>query len=88
MSSETSIKINLDNVKEGLELYIDSRRANSLFDKKESFSQNNEARYQLTEGCFYDYEFSETGFSFHDVGLTNFLIFFMSSTKLNILKRY
>ena len=68
MSSETSIKINLDNVKEGLELYIDSRRANSLFDKKESFSQNNEARYQLTEGCFYDYEFSETGFSFHDVG--------------------
>ena len=64
MSSETSITINLDFVQEKLQLYVDARWPDTLFDKKESAAENNEARFQLVEGCYYDYMFSDSDFLF------------------------
>ncbi|TVZ16095.1 DUF2357 domain-containing protein [Maribacter sp. MAR_2009_72] len=64
MSSKNSITINLDFVQEKLQLIIDARRADTLFDKKESAIENNEARFQLVEGCYYDYTFSDSDFLF------------------------
>ena len=40
-----TIEINLDSVKNGLRLYIDSRRADSLFDAEDNAAENNEARF-------------------------------------------
>lgn len=37
-----------------------------LFDAGEGAAYNNEARYQLKEGCFYDFEFSETAYYLED----------------------
>ncbi len=68
MKSLTSIAIHLDYIHERLRLFIDARRPETLFDAGESAAENNEARYQLVEGCFYDYEFSDTGFQFEDIG--------------------
>lgn len=68
MKSLTFIEINLDSIKEGLRLYIDSRRADSLYDAEASASENNEARFQLVEGCFYDYQINDTDFILLDVG--------------------
>lgn len=64
MKSLSNIEINLDSVKEGLRLWIDARRTDSLFDAEENAAENNEARYQLVEGCFYDYQlgFSEVNY--------------------------
>ncbi len=68
MKSLTSIAIHLDYIQEGLRLFIDARRPETLFDAGESAAENNEARYQLVEGCFYDYEFSDMAFQFEDIG--------------------
>ena len=48
-------------------LIIDSRREHTLFDENNTAAENNEARYQLVVGCYYDYEFSNPDFSF-DLG--------------------
>jgi len=56
MKSHSSIEINLDTVREGLRLWIDSRKNETLFDAEDSAKENNEARFQLVEGCFYDYQ--------------------------------
>src|SRR5680860_354275 len=58
MKVEDSINIDLNHIREGLLLSIDALKANTLFDAEESASENNEARYQLVEGCFYDYALS------------------------------
>lgn len=68
MKSVTNIEINLDSVLEGLRLWIDSRRPDSLFDAEEIASEYNEARFQLVEGCFYDYQISNDAFVLGDVG--------------------
>jgi predicted component of viral defense system (DUF524 family) len=68
MKALSSIEINLDSVQEGLRLWIDARRPNSLFDAEDEAGENNEARYQLVEGCLYDFQLSETGFVLGDVG--------------------
>src|SRR5690625_3040699 len=68
MKPVTSIKINLDVVKEGLRVWIDSRKPGSLFDASESANEHNEARFQLVEGCFYDYQISDTTYTLGDVG--------------------
>ncbi len=68
MKSLPNIEINLDSVKEGLRIWIDARRPDSLFDAAENANENNEARFQVLEGCYYDYEISNTGFVFGDVG--------------------
>ena len=68
MKSVSNIEISLDSVKEGLRLWIDARRPDSLFDAEESASENNEARFQLMEGCYYDYQISDNGFVLGDIG--------------------
>jgi len=68
MKSLSNIETNLDSVKEGLRLWIDVRRPDSLFDAEENAAENNEARYQLVEGCYYDYQISDSGFVLGDIG--------------------
>jgi predicted component of viral defense system (DUF524 family) len=62
------IEINLDSFKVGLRLWIDARRPDSLFDAEENARGNNEARFQLVEGCYYDYQINDPGFVIGDVG--------------------
>ncbi len=68
MKSVSNIEINLDSVKEGLRLWIDARKPGSLFDAEENASEHNEARFQLVEGCFYDFQISDPDFVLGDVG--------------------
>src|SRR6056297_592624 len=68
MKSESTIEINLDSVREGLRLWIDARRPDSLFDAEQNASEHNEARFQLVEGCFYDYQISDPHLVLGDVG--------------------
>lgn len=68
MKSLSSIEINLDSIQEGLRLCIDARRPDSLFDAEESANENNEARFQLVEGCLYDYQIIDPDFVLGDVG--------------------
>ncbi len=60
MILEKEISINLDTIRDGLCLIITERRAATLFDGADSAAENNEARYQLIEGCYYDYELSDS----------------------------
>lgn len=68
MKTVSNIEINLDNVQEGLRLWIDARRPDSLFDAEENAYEHNEARFQLVEGCLYDFQISDPGFVLGDVG--------------------
>ncbi|HLO44559.1 MAG TPA: DUF2357 domain-containing protein [Leadbetterella sp.] len=68
MKSLPSIEITLDSVKEGLRLYIDARTSESLFDAEESAEENNEARFQLVEGCYYDFNINDTEYILGDIG--------------------
>lgn len=64
MKSLSTLEINLDSVKKGLRLYIDPRKPDSLYDAEDTAVDNNEARFQLIEGCFYDYAFSDPSYLF------------------------
>ena len=68
MKSVSNIEINLDSVQEGLRLWIDARGPDSLFDAGQGAGDQNEARFQLVEGCFYDYQISNAGLVLGDVG--------------------
>lgn len=68
MKSVSNIEISLDSVQEGLRLWIDARRPDSLFDAGENASEHNEARFQLVEGCYYDFQISIPEFVLGDVG--------------------
>ena len=68
MKSVANIEINLDSIKEGLRLWIDARRPDTLFDAQENAVEHNEARFQLVEGCFYDFQISDPEFVLGDVG--------------------
>ena len=68
MRSVTNIEINLDSVQEGLRLWIDARRPDSLFDAEENAIEHNEARFQLVEGCLYDFQISASDFVLGNVG--------------------
>lgn len=63
MSNVPQITIDLSAVELGLELVIDARTDNTLFDCEDAVLHA-EARYQLKEGCFYDYEFTSNDYSF------------------------
>ncbi|QZT37910.1 DUF2357 domain-containing protein [Halosquirtibacter xylanolyticus] len=54
--------IKLDDIQEGLELFLDERSDNTLFDCEDA-QQFGEARYQMVEGCRYDYELSDSSLS-------------------------
>ena len=64
----TEIEIDLDSVKNNLRLYINSRKPGTLYDGDNSAYENNEAQFQLVEGCFYDYEINDSDFTLGDVG--------------------
>ncbi|GAA4270435.1 DUF2357 domain-containing protein [Hyunsoonleella aestuarii] len=68
MKELAEIEINLDTVQEGLALWISSKRQGTLFDGINSANENNEARFQLIEGCYYDYEISDDQFMLGDIG--------------------
>lgn len=68
MKPLSNIEINLDSVKEGLRLWIDARRSDSLFDAEENARENNEARFQLVEGCYYDYLINDSAYVLGDIG--------------------
>lgn len=68
MLVQEEITINLDTIEEGLKLWISSKRNGTLFDARETAAVNNEARYQLMEGCYYDYEISKSEYSLGDIG--------------------
>ncbi len=63
MSSVKTIVINLSHIASNLSLTIDAKVENTLFDCDDAML-NGEARYQLKEGCTYDYEFSSRDYSF------------------------
>jgi hypothetical protein len=63
MTSLTFISIPLAFIEKDLSLTIDAKITDSLFDVTNS-EQEGECRYQLKEGCFYDYEFSDPNYSF------------------------
>jgi predicted component of viral defense system (DUF524 family) len=63
MTSLTFISIPLAFIEKDLSLTIDAKIPDSLFDVTNS-EQEGECRYQLKEGCFYDYEFSDPNYSF------------------------
>lgn len=68
MKSVSNIEIKLDSIQEGLRLWIDARRPDSLFDVEENAGEHNEARFQLVEGCQYDFQISDPDFVLGDVG--------------------
>lgn len=68
MKSVSNIEIKLDSIQEGLRLWVDARRPDSLFDAEENASEHNEARFQLVEGCLYDFQISDPDFVLGDVG--------------------
>jgi len=63
MADLNSIQIDLGHIDEGLLLYINAQKSNTLFEIRDA-QENGEAQYQLIEGCFYDYEFSDNNFFF------------------------
>lgn len=68
MKSLSSIEISLNSVKKGLCLWIDARKPNSLFDAIKDAEENQEARFQLVEGCFYDFQISDPGYVLGGIG--------------------
>jgi predicted component of viral defense system (DUF524 family) len=65
MESLPSISIDLSHIESGLKLIIDARKEDTLFVSADAV-ENNEAYYQLTEGCFYDYEFNNEQYCFFE----------------------
>ena len=63
MGNLKSISISLNHFVESLQLIIDERKSETLFDVDDAI-ENGEARCQIVEGCFYDYEFSDKAFHF------------------------
>jgi predicted component of viral defense system (DUF524 family) len=53
----SEITLDLSHIESGLSLIINERISNTLFEIEDA-EENGEARYQLKEGCFYDYELS------------------------------
>jgi predicted component of viral defense system (DUF524 family) len=68
MKAVSTVEINLETVKEGLCITIDSCKPDSLFDAKEDAINHNEARFQLVEGCFYDFQINDSNYILGDIG--------------------
>ncbi len=68
MKAISEIEINLDSVQEGLKLWVGSKKEGTLFDRFETAKDNNEARFQLVEGCYYDYVISDAKYILGDIG--------------------
>ncbi len=68
MKVESEIEINLNSLKKGLKIWIRPKIKGTLFDAVDTLIDNNEPRFQLIEGCFYDYAISDDNFILGDVG--------------------
>lgn len=70
------MKIDLSHIKNGLELEIQGEE-NTLFEiSDEEVLQHGEAKYQLLEGCSYEYQFTEDTFKFKENSKKNTIITF------------
>lgn len=58
MKEPSEITLDLSQIESGLSLIINERASNTLFEKEDA-AENGEAKYQLKEGCFYDFELSK-----------------------------
>lgn len=61
----SEISIDLSHVEDNLSLIINERSPHSLFVAEDAI-EHGEAKYQLKEGCFYDYELSIPDYSLSD----------------------
>ncbi len=68
MRYSPSIEIDLNQIAKGLKLCIDDRNSQALYDAGEGAKDHNEARYQLAEGCSYEYEFNQADYRLGDIG--------------------
>jgi hypothetical protein len=68
MKAVSTAEISLGSIKEGLFLTIDACKPDSLFDAKEDAINHNEARFQLVEGCFYDFQINDSNYILGDIG--------------------
>lgn len=59
MEKTQSIEINLSHIDEGLALFIDAQKKGDIEIDVNNLYEH-EPKYQIKEGCFYDYEFSHT----------------------------
>ena len=66
MEKLSAVEIRLDSIEEGLCLWIDARAPGTLYDAAEDPDANLEARFQLVEGCFYDYKISSDKYILKD----------------------
>jgi len=68
MKSVSILHIDLSDIAEGLQLIIEAQKERTLFDGASDAVENNEARWQLLEGHFYDYELTDTVYRLADIG--------------------
>jgi predicted component of viral defense system (DUF524 family) len=68
MKPVSFVEIKLNSIKDELHLLIDPRKADTLYDAELSYLENGEAKYQLVEGCFYDYSFNDKNYKLGDIG--------------------
>ncbi|WP_304518134.1 DUF2357 domain-containing protein [Cecembia rubra] len=61
------ISIDLSEVEKGLILEILEKEEGTLFDEEQESFENNEARYQILEGCFYDFEITCSEYSLEPI---------------------
>ena len=66
MEKLSAVEIRLDYIEEGLCLWIDARTPGTLYDAAEDPDAHLEARFQLVEGCFYDYKISSDRYILKD----------------------
>lgn len=67
MPNVSNISIDLSDVEKGLVLEILEKKEGTLFDEEFESFENNEARYQLLEGCFYDFELSNPEYTLEPI---------------------
>jgi predicted component of viral defense system (DUF524 family) len=67
MPAVSTISIDLTEIENGLILEILEKQEGTLFDEEQESLENNEARYQILEGCFYDYELSDPDYSLESI---------------------
>jgi predicted component of viral defense system (DUF524 family) len=63
MLEKQEIQIDLSAIEADLLLGIYALKPNTLFDAKDTAEKNNEERYQLMEGCFYDFEINDNRYT-------------------------
>lgn len=68
MNAKKQIEIPLNDLEKGLALKLVSRKDNTLFDAEDSAAENAEARYQIVEGFFYDFELKSDRYQLIDTG--------------------